>query len=129
MLTLPLKNFVNEFVDYVDGVKAGRDVSNIKTSLMQKLQNFVDTMTTLNSQWWTNISQNASQYMAAYGANVLDQVTFRKAGKWSEDIDAYNVASNIIANGPVYQSPFNGSSDFATVLANSIVRQFPEKFS
>jgi len=129
MLTTPLKNFVNEFVDYVDNVKAGRDVTSIKASLMQKLQSFADTMTALSPQWWTSLGQTAMQYLTIYGTNVLDQVAFRKAGKWAEDIDAHNVASNIIANGPVYQSPFNGSPDFATILGNSIVRQFPEKFN
>jgi hypothetical protein len=96
---------------------------------MQKLQSFADTMTALSPQWWTSIGQTASQYLTAYGTHALDQVMFRKASKWSEDIDAYNVASNIIANGPVYQTPFGGSPDFATILANSIVRQFPDKFN
>ena len=129
MLTSHLKNFVNEFIDYVDSVKSGRDTTSIKVSLMQKLQNFADTMTALSPQWWTSLGQTASQYLATYGTHVLDQVAFRKAGKWAEDIDAYNVASNVIANGPVYQSPFNGSPDFATILANSIVRLFPTKFA
>jgi hypothetical protein len=129
MISANLKNFASEFVDYVENVKAGRDVANAKSMLMQKLQNFVDTMNSINPQWWTGLGQSASQYLTTYGTHVLDQVIFRKASKWAEDIDAFNVASNIIANGPIYQSPFSGSPDFATVLANSIVRQNPSKFN
>lgn len=128
-LSSHLKNFVNEFVDFVDNIKSGRDTASSKTSLMQKLQNFVDTITSMNPLWWSPINQTATQYITTYGNNVLDQVVFRKASKWAEDIDAHNVATNIIANGPVYQNPFNGSPDFATILANSIVKQFPAKFS
>jgi hypothetical protein len=128
-LSSHLKNFASEFVDFVDNVKSGRDTTSSRTSLMQKLQNFVDTVTTMIPLWWAPIGQTATQYVTAYGNNVLDQVIFRKASKWAEDIDAHNVATNIIANGPIYQNPFNGSPDFASVLANSIVKQFPTKFA
>ena len=129
MLASHLKNFASEFVDYVDNVKSGRDTTSSRTSLMQKMQNFVDAMTTMNPMWWSPLGATSTQYITTYGNNVLDQVVFRKASKWAEDIDAYNVATNIIANGPVYQNPFNGAPDFASILGNSIVRQFPTKFA
>ena len=119
---------VNQAVEALKRTPSSRATSS-RTSLMQKLQNFVDTVTTMIPLWWAPIGQTATQYVTAYGNNVLDQVIFRKASKWAEDIDAHNVATNIIANGPIYQNPFNGSPDFASVLANSIVKQFPTKFA
>jgi hypothetical protein len=128
MLSSHLKNFASEFVDFVDSVKSGRDTTSSRTSIIQKLQNFADTMASMNPLWWAPGATSATQYITAYANNIMDQVVFRKASKWAEDIDAHNVATNIIANGPIYQAPFNGSPDFASIVANSIVKQFPTKF-
>jgi hypothetical protein len=124
-----LSGFANAFVDFVNGVSSGQDVSNLRQRTIEKLVDFVNAIYTVNPQWWTNVAIKPDIYVTAYAQALMEQATARKAKNWSADSEAAATAANIIANGPVYPSPFNGNLDFSNILSNSIAQQFPSKFN
>lgn len=124
-----LAGFATAFTDFVNAVNSGQDVSNIRTRVIEKLTDFVKALYTVNPQWWNNFNIKPDVYVTAYAQALMEQVTARKAKNWTADTTATETAVNIIANGPVYSSPFNGNQDFAQLLSNSVVLQFPQKFN
>lgn len=124
-----LSGFATAFTDFVNAVNSGQDVSNVRSRVIEKLTDLVKSIYTANPQWWnvTNISPDV--YVTTYAQALMEQATARKAKNWAADTAATEAAVNIIANGPVYSSPFNGNLDFSNILANSIIRQFPQKFN
>ena len=124
-----LTGFATAFVDFVNAVNSGQDVSNIRIRVIEKLTDFVKNIYTVNPQWWTNIAVKPDIYVTTYAQALMEQATARKAKNWTADTTANETAVNIIANGPIYSSPFNGNQDFATLLAISVSQQFPQKFN
>ena len=124
-----LSGFVNTFIEFVNAVGSGTDVSAIRQRAVEKLTDFINAIYSVNPQWWTNAVIKPDIYLTTYAQSLMEQATSRKAKNWSADSEAAKTAANIIANGPVYPSPFNGNQDFSTILSNSITQQFPNKFN
>ena len=124
-----LNSFSGLFIEFVNAVNSGQDTASIKIRITEKLSDFIKTMYTVNLNWWTNINIKPEIYLNTWAQALMDQAVARKAKDWAADNAAASSAHVIIANGPVYQSPFNSNIDFATIVANSIVIQFPNKFN
>lgn len=123
-----LNKFVVAYSSALADIKANRDSAGSQAIALSHLKDLATTFIKLNPQFWA-IPVSADIYLTTYGQALFDQAIARQKQDWAADFTNAEKAFEIIANGPVYYSPFNSGQDFSQLLSNAIIQQSPTKFS
>jgi hypothetical protein len=127
-----MADFVKSINDMITAAKNNGDWNTVATQAKDHLLALASLITSWNPTWWNNRTISLRTYLDQYAQAVTSQVISRAAQNWAKDITQYELARQIITNGPLLFSPFNNAPaapDLASQLSFMITQQFPDKFS
>jgi hypothetical protein len=119
-----IKSFIKAIDDMIVAIKNGVSIDDIKTRASKSFKEFLNLITGNSS-----ISDLTNPpYIDTYIDYLVQEITSRSKKDFNGESKAVENARVIIANGPIYEAPFFGRQDMATLIGNIITNAYPTKF-
>jgi len=119
----PLNAFIKTIDDAITSVKNGDSVGNTREKAIEFFKDFLNLMSLNSIPDLINVP-----YVELYVENLIQSIISRSKKDFNNEAKSVDLARTIIANGPIYDIPFSGRQDLATLIGNNITTTYSAKF-